>query len=286
MDGRKVVNTTCLFIGGKRSISFDFGRTSWIEQGLWKGGNLMKRFSVCLLLVLSLFLTNSLAAAGSLEADNPVGKVCKDTIQLGGKTVPLPNGEWRVIAAGSDNEGFFHIYLLKEHGEQRFSYTYIKVGLPTQQRRHGYDLSKQLNRVDMLYVVEHVNIQEGAQDGWWINHFSPNFLSDKKSPIAIEAGKYIASNNYIVPNLMVLASHRLVGHKDKNKFLTVLYAYNLETEGFAQAQNSDWASSDWHVTKINQDPKKVEFIERLKTEHTALHEKIRAGFGDLFPFRR
>ena len=217
-------------------------------------------------------------ATVNLVETNPVGKVYEGEIQLGKKSIPLPDGKWIVIANGKKND-FFRIYLLKEHENKLFSYITIDVDTPTKlDAEYGYVASKYLKRENVHHVVVNKNKPREAQDGWLINHLIVHFDPKKKYPILQKAADYIRSHGYIISHDMIQIYHRFTGKYVKRKYLVVSYHYNTEAEGFSPSAKRDWALSDWHILRINKDPKKVAYIEKLKKEHTIMHDKIREGF--------
>ena len=220
----------------------------------------------------------------SLEETNPVGKTYTDSIQLGAKTVPLPEGEWKVIATGKLKEPFFKIILLNEHKDKQGNLTVITVDTPPLRRPYGYTVNKNLNREDMLHVVENSNYDGKPQDGWCINHLMPHLNPQDKHPVVNKASKYIRDHNLVLPNVVIGVTHHLTGYRIKRRYLSVLYYYNPELEGFPQEEKSNWEYCEWHKNRIVQHPERVAFIETLKKKHAQLHEKIKKGFGDVSPF--
>ena len=207
-----------------------------------------------------------------------IGSVYQDSIQIGAKSIPLPEGTWTVIATGVVNE-FRNICLLKEHQDKLFSYIWISGESPYKDAKYGYNRSENLDRKDMLYVVNNENRSGEAQDGWYINHVITHFNPSEKYKVYRDAGAYIKEKGYRISSNMVSVTHRLTGRLQKEKYLNVRYCYNPEVEGITTKSSDHWSTSEWHVMRIDQSPEKVAFVEALKKEHIALHEKIKLGFG-------
>lgn len=91
---------------------------------------------------------------------------------------------------------------------------------------------------------------------------------------------YLLSNNITIPKITIQTFHHFTGKYKKNKFLEVGYYLNPEIKGFEPLNESSWGTSDWHPLRIENDPKKKAYIERLKKDGAIMHEKIRVGFGD------
>ncbi len=239
----------------------------------------MKLLKIIVMLMLLMLLMQ--AGCANFTGNNDqytVGSVYQDSIQIGAKTVPLPEGAWTVIATGVVNE-FRNICLLKEHQDKLFSYIWISVESPFKDARYGYNRSENLDRKDMLHVVKNENRSGEAQDGWYINHVIASFNPSEKYKIYRDRAAYIKEKGYRISSNMIGVTHRLTGRFQKEKYLHVNYYYNPEAEGITTKSSDNWSTSEWHVMRIDQSPEKVAFVEALKKEHTALHEKIKLGFG-------
>lgn len=110
-----------------------------------------------------------------------------------------------------------------------------------------------------------------------INHIRISF-DEKASQANKEAYKYIIDNKLVMPGNFILTYHRFTGASIKSKFLEYSIYVNPEVDGFDPPTNSEWASSDWNTLKINSDPKKVAYIEKLKKEGAVFHQKLKEAF--------
>lgn len=233
------------------------------------------------LALLVLFISGCATAPFSLERSNPIDSVHEGAIRLGNKTIPLPQGKWKVIARGT-KEGFFKMFLLKEHTGKKFSYIHISVDTSSLSREHGYVPSKHFNRINMNHVVVNCNTRGGPQDAWSINHIMVQFNPNNKYPIMSQAAEYIRSNDYVISDVMIAVRHLFTGKYVKRRYLNISYIFNPEAEGIGPVAKSDWASCDWHKMRINKDPKKKAYIEKLKKQGADMHERIRASLGKYY----
>jgi hypothetical protein len=235
------------------------------------------------------FLLMSCITPG-LKEINPVGKVYRDSIQLWGKNIPLPEGEWKVIGRGApSNAGrnmlldqqalFFNIVLLKE-SETKTAHSFLLISTESMTNNGpGYKPVEYFNRKDVHHVVVKNNEEFGAQDGWLINHYLMS-IDLKGRPALEEAYNYLLSNKIKLPKIMIQTFHHFTGKYQKNRYLDVECYSNPEIEGFEAPNETNWGTSEWHPLRIDNDPKKKAYIERLKNEGAIMHEKIRVGFGD------
>jgi ankyrin repeat protein len=234
------------------------------------------RNQLLLLTAFIVFLTSGVTA-DLLIKTNPIGKVYSNSIQLSNKIIPLPEGEWKVIGRGATGDAnYFEIILLKESEKtgKMPSSIIITTDSPTN-TYHGYTACAYCGRKDVHYIVVKNNTEGRAQDCWLINHYIMSMNASR--PAVKEAYDYFLSNKITIPKVLVQSFHHFTS-AHSSKYLEVAYFSNPEVEGFEPSIDSNWSTSEWHPLRINNDPKKMAYIERLKTEGAIIHEKIRQGF--------
>jgi len=145
-------------------------------------------------LALLAFLLTS-CATPSIKQNNPIGKVYKDSVQLRNKTIPLLEGEWKVIGRGFSgmNNEYFQLVLIKET-ERREMHSSIIIATDTLRNSYiGYLPCKYCNRMDVHHIAVKNNARGGAQDCWLINHYQMS-VNPKRQAIK-EAYNYMISNH-------------------------------------------------------------------------------------------
>ena len=253
----------------------------------------MKKSFLLLTIVAFLFAG---CATTSLKDSNYVGKVYKNTIQLQGMDIPLPEGDWLVIGSGyveqrivggsegtknSGTNDHFQVVLLNktERGQVRglVSISTDMMG----NKVSGYFSNKDFNRTDVHYIVVNNNNDLDAHDCWMINHEIMSKSSSSKNSRAMkEAFVYLETNQMPLPKIMIDSYHHFTGKYNKNKYLSYSYYINPEIDGFNPPNDTNWTTCEWNKLQINKDDKKVAYIEKLKIEGTAMHEKLHAAFGE------
>ena len=210
---------------------------------------------------------------------NPIGTKYIGTINLRGMDLPLPKGEWEVVGRSFyKNHKFVQIILEKDVGNKPD--TIISINRDTRNNSYsGYSPSRTLKRTNMLYVVSNNNKNQEAQDGWYINHIRYASPGKKASDANKEAFQHIINNKLAMPGNFLKIKHRFTGSGNSKKFLTYTIYLNPEVHGFSPPTNSEWASSDWNILKINNDPEKVVFIEKIKHEQAKYHNSLRNAFN-------
>lgn len=239
-----------------------------------------KNYLIFIIIAVPFLLTSCITPG--LKETNPVGKIYRDSIQLWEKVVPLPEGEWKVIGRGGPSNSFqdpyFEILLLKEF-ENKKMHGVLAITTESMTNSYtGYWPHNDLKREDVHHIVVKSNEDNGAQDGWTINNIEISINVNRTT--YKEAMDYLVSNSYIIPKNVIQIFHHFTGKYKKNKYLDVRYYLNPEIEGFEVPNETNWGTSEWHPLRIDNDPKKKAYIERLKEEGTIMHEKIRAGFGE------
>lgn len=236
---------------------------------------------IWLILLFTLVLTgcNSVNTSKLTDLYNPAhNEIFKESITIRNKRVPLPPGDWKVIASGTRGD-FFRLYLLQEHQEKLFSSIYIAVDTLELNREGGYKNWKDLSRNDIHHVSSEGNISGEAQSGWIINNNIMTYLPKKEKHVRNQAISYIKDNGYALSNDNIVAMHRVTGeHPNYKRYLHVNYYYNPETEGFSPGPKASWSTSDWNAARVHEDPRKVDYINELIARHEKIHKQMKAGF--------
>ncbi len=233
---------------------------------------------VLVIFLISLF--SGCVASQKQTATYPNGKIFKSTANFRDMDLPLPEGEWKVIASGfptSANNNMVQLILLKTKGEKIHSVVHLTRDSMTNTYR-GYYHHKTLERTNIHHVVKKNNYDLAAQDGWAVNHYRLA-MDENATNVAKQSYKYFKENNLAFPGNFIKILHHFTGSVDKKKYLDYMLFLNPEADGFAPPKSAEWASSDWNPSKINSDSKKVAYIEKIKKEHAGFHETLKKAFG-------
>ncbi len=235
-----------------------------------------------LLLVISflLFICSGCVAQKNFIETNPIDKVYKNSINVLDMELPLPEGEWKVVGRGLGYKSMFtEIFLVKTIGNNPHSIIEINRDSWHNTAHAGYIPNTYLKRENIHHVVVNKNKRSEARDGWVINHIRMGFNAKDTKPEK-EAYKYLIDNKMIMPGNFIKSYHVFSGKYNKKKYLSYSIYINPEVDGFDPPKDAAWGSSDWHILKISNDPKKVAYIENLKKEGAVFHKKLREAFGD------
>lgn len=213
----------------------------------------------------------------------PLGKTVSGSVELRDMWLPLPDGEWEIVGRGYSKDGnYVQLCLEKNFGNKPHAVIVIMRDSISNNYEKGYKSAKMLERKNILHVVSNRNTTGKPIDGWYINHSRLSMGQFKDRPDAIkQAYQRILDKKFVVPGNFITTVHCLSGKNyNMSKFLRYEINVNPELEGFAPPKNPEWGSSDWHIARINADPKKVEYIEGLKEKGAAFHAKLKAVFGE------
>lgn len=209
---------------------------------------------------------------------NPTGKKYVGTINVRNMELPLPEGEWEVVGS-SFYRGRKYVNIILEKDIENKPDTVIVITRDTLSNSYnGYKSNSDLKRTNMLHVVSNKNKKQEAIDGWFINHKRYSSPNEKASNANKQSFKHIIDNKLVMPGNLIMARHIFTGPNKQSKYLTYTIHFNPETRGFAPPANAEWSSSDWNILKINNDPKKVAFVDKIKEEQAIFHEKLHTVF--------
>lgn len=228
-------------------------------------------------LLIAVFFSGCVHQINPLES-NPIGKSYQGTINLRGMDIPLPEGEWNVVGRSINREGKFVEVILEQDVDNK-PIAVVSIIRDTSDNSYKWYTRKELERKDMLHVVSNTNAKERPLDGWSINHIRYSAPGSKASEANKQAFQHIVDQKLVLPGNFIRIRHFFAGAVNTSKFLGYSLFLNPEAEGISPPTNSEWASSDWNIVKINGHPEKVEYIENLKKEGAVFHQKLRVAFG-------
>ena len=225
---------------------------------------------IFLLLLIPIMFTGCINTSG-LKATYPLGREYSDTINISNKDIPLPDGNWKIIGSGyAKDDKYFEVKLIKTTDDNQID-SFVNITSETITNNYISYTNKYCERTDIHYVNAEKNSQDGL-DCLAVNHFRMSM--NGKSTADKEAYDFIRANGYVMPKNMILGYHIITGFVHKNSYLKVSHLVNPEVDGFNPPKEAHWSSSDWHPLQINNDPKKVKYIEDFKSSSSLYHKKI------------
>jgi hypothetical protein len=226
-----------------------------------------------------------LLSAGAAAAQD-VGDSLRDHIQLESGIalkvqVPLPEGDWSVIAKGVErstvsNVRLFKFYLVQVVNRVLTRVTFIETN--EEFPNHGWKPPTYCSRTDVFYQEPKDTRGFGGDRGYdclTINHAQMT-SGRRSSPAVRNAYAWVWAHTTGMPTTLIGATYDI---SDGKRFLRVTYYRNPEADGFAPPRDSSWRSSDWHKDRLPGDPKKLAYMNEVKRWALQWKPKVQEGFN-------
>ena len=214
-----------------------------------------------------------LSCMGTAGAQIPaVGTKIGNTIDLGVRTVPLPEGIWTVVSVAADQStkqnGLIRVYLAQLEGGRLSRWIYISTN--ADYNKGGWNRNKDI--CDRQNV--HFNFSDSAHNPndaecWVVNHWGQT-LGSKPSQASVDFYRW--SDNLGRPNTAVGLAYFFAKRGD---FLLVQYEFNPVLAGFRDTTGAAWRGNPWHVDVAAKDPKKLAYLRGLKATGEKYFEQLR-----------
>lgn len=229
-------------------------------------------------------LAVGLAAASPALANDGVrlGETYRGVVHLktyGSPQVPLPPGDWKLVALGDSVTNTNNIRVLKGHfiqtggqgekdmrGRVSFSVTDSPV-------RGSWIMPAICSRTDFIANFSKPVAAEGY-DCAWITAYSlirPNRSGDELNQFY----DYVDQNKIKKPPTVVGVSYAI---SDGRSYLTIDYAFNPDIEKIPSA-----STTLWHRDRYKEDPKRVVYVERLSNWAQAWRKNVADAYKNRLP---
>jgi uncharacterized membrane protein len=225
----------------------------------WPSESMRTFKAVALLAALALLLTGS-----TLVATTPAVPWFSGTIEIAGRHIPLPPGEWLLAGSAQDSAGPAETrpygaietrILFKLAGATVEDFITIRANaLPV---TGSWGPAPECDRTDILFTSVFYRAAHENFCGF-VNHVV-NGRDIGSSPAWIAALDLAAQNGWRLPATWLMAGFRIA---DRHDMLDVRYHLNPELAGFAR-DDADWAASAWSPVRVALDAQRVAVAERL-----------------------
>jgi hypothetical protein len=220
-------------------------------------------------------------AGASPDPVTLMGKTVTGRVVAQGKSVPLPPGQWIVVAhVPAQNTGGPESLVLAQTRRDKLRRAVLVQASPqADQSATGFRRSRQCARTALLYAKTISNDEYGRQDCWTIDHNLSTQSQGEAPPIIRAAIGELELRGVKYPPVLLSAFFRLA---DRQSFLQAVYYFNPEMDGIT-TKPALWEESDWNRNSIHQYPEKIAYVEKLRAWAEAWHPAVRDGFQGIPP---
>jgi hypothetical protein len=212
-----------------------------------------------------------------------LGRTFQTSLLLNGFKVPLPPGEWAMLANGtvtgsthSENKGT--IYFLGQIVQRR-----LIAALWVQAMRSpglGFIRNPNCTNPANLYVLDQPEGADGEGCTWIRSYFSADMQqwADKSAHIdqlARAAGGNLAAKGVSYPQELVTAGFQRAENWGE---LSAGYMFSPEKDGISSNAVATLRDSDWYKSNLQRYPEKVAYVDKLRQWATSFSPKFQAAF--------
>jgi hypothetical protein len=212
-----------------------------------------------------------------------LGRTFQSTLLVSGFQVPLPPGEWAILAKGTltgnvhpENKG--NIYFLGHIVRKRL------VGAIWVQAMHspgfGFEHNQNCTNPDNLYVLDQSVGVEHQACMWIRSFFSADMQqwADKTAhldQLARAAGRDLAAKGVTYPQELVT-----VGFQRAEKWgeITAGYLFSPEKDGISSSIAPSYRDSEWYKANLQRYPEKLAYVTRLQQWAMSFSPKFQVAF--------
>ena len=204
----------------------------------------------------------------------PIGTAVTGSFELGGKLIPLPEGQFvlaaRTVTAppmmGSGDISkprpqIAHVFLAQIQPPRLRAAVWARAALkPVSYRFHW--VGEPCKKQDTLYRADLTGSHGEDENCLLVDHVMPNF-GPRAQGIWKDAGAWLVSQNVQLPvGVMITAN---VTRQQRSQFVAAAYSFNPRMYGCNAPISRSYADSPWHKNAINADPQRVRFVESVTT---------------------
>jgi len=227
-----------------------------------------------------LVFTVCAVSASKLERKFPVGEPISNPLIVDKKQILLPPGQWIIAGVhpsrNTSGTRILHLFLIdvKAGVLQHAVEIHTNMGSPT--HFQGWKADPACSYKGFLHLVTNSSVE--GEECWWVNYWRMTTPPRKESAWA-RALEYAKRKGIEFPTNCVTVGYRLA---DDSDFLNLYYCFSPEADGIVPPGRMPQNPSIWQVDRFDKDPKRAEYVDRLKRWGTSWLVQVRAGFkGEL-----
>ncbi len=209
--------------------------------------------------------------------DMPAGSKVENVVAIGKSQIPLPKGEWELLAAHNWRRGGLgkigEAVLSQDSGESGFHFAFIRGNVELSSCRGWKRWNRLCDRKDTHHNSSDRNYNPKDASCWNLNHRvmssykNPKSEFQKKINLAIKERR-MAGVTYIRNEFF---------KSSRCHFVVAMYYSDPEHFGFP-LEKSGWTNNAWHRDRLNEDPRREKFVAAAKEAGQRLQDAVEKGF--------
>lgn len=245
-------------------------------MGYTSFGSFSRFLSRCCRIWLGCIIMAGLAGAWTQAAFAiETGETVTGVVEMGGKTFPLPPGEWTVYFKLDQNDGKFassKLGLVLIKGKTIRQSVYFRT--QTSKKGAGFRPYELCAQPYYFHSETTFNQVGGKQDCWHVlaETLAPNEPSDRQTAIT----SFAKSRGLFLPLTLIGTRY----HRADQKFLLqAAYGWTPDLILRAPAELKVWRFQDWTADSVSKDPRKKIIMSKFKRWGEEWRPKIEAAFS-------
>lgn len=207
-----------------------------------------------------------------------IGSSASSPFSLGPIQIPLPKGNWIVIAKKAARDEMtdgdvlnLSIMLAQIEGDAlKKIVSASTVGARTTEFK-GVKKLKACERDGFLFRETRANGGK-FQDCWFVNHSA--LIKKEESPVWGRAFSFLRTRGLTIPTETPYVGFRMANGEH---WVTARYYWNAESDGFEAKEYEGRSNSEWYADNIGYFPKKQSYVEKLKAWGAILRHSLKDG---------
>lgn len=217
----------------------------------------------------------------------PVGTKVSGSFVLVNRLIPLPEGEFSLVAAGVHDSKLVYgdfagqqnklaDVALGQMADGKLRAAVVATALLAQGRARQEWTDEPCKRADTLFKRDSVPFMKRnySQNCLMVNHVV-NTLGPKATGMYAQAAAWIKDQGgeTPIPTVIQVSITRI----EVADYLAVHYAFNPDAYGCAPASSS-WTTSEWHKSRVGRDPERNRFVSGVIDFGKAMQVVVNEAF--------
>jgi uncharacterized membrane protein len=241
-------------------------------------------------LIFGLTIIAACAAAALPAAAQGIteGQILSGQLLLGGKSVPLPTGQWTVAGLGAATiDGSFsagasglvwNVVLFRPTADGRNLDAMIEFNINELSVSDGWGMAADCGRTDLALSV--VRYKAGWDSScFFVTH---TLFSEKNpaTPAWAQATRMARQKGWQFPSTAVTAGARASNRRD---VIDARYHFTPAFHNIPEVTNERWDQSPWAASRLEGDPRRIAFARNLTEWIVVTSGHIEAGLKNRLP---